>query len=364
MLRVLRRTFAAKSVPQIDITDFIAGKQSGDACRRIADALHMFGCVAIKDPRVTFQQNEEYLKMMQQYFAKRGKQFYETGKADDSYPEFGFETGCTPEFIEKARPHKSLVESFTKANRPFSPLEPVADAKWRYMYPYRTEQNKQKKRDPNNQKFDQLDPDHVNPKDFPQFSQVMESWGKNLFECVLSVSDMCALGFGLPKDIFSTKLLTGHNIVAPTGSDMIKNKPGAIFAGFHYDFNFLTIHGKSNFPGLYIWLRTGEKIPVSIPDGYLLLQSGRQFEIVTGGHVMKGMHEVIYDDKAEAKVKELLKQGHKELWRVSSTMFTHFGSEYTLEPIEQFRTPEAVKKYPPILAYDLKEEELKAINLL
>lgn len=29
---------------------------------------------------------------------------------------------------------------------------------------------------------------------------------------------------------------------------------------YHYDLNFMTIHGKSRFPGLYIWLRDGKKV--------------------------------------------------------------------------------------------------------
>lgn len=364
MIRVLTRRFsAAKTVPQVDIGDYLSGKLSTDACRRVAEAFHLFGCLAVKDPRVTFQQNEQYLDLMQRYFAKRGREYYETGKLTDCYPDKGYETGITPEFTERARPHKSLVDSYTKANKPLSPLNPEPDAKWRYMYPYHTKEYLTRKLDPDYAKYAQLDPEHTNPKDFPELGEIMENWGRNLFNCVMTVSEMAALGFDLPKDIFSQKLLTGHNLVAPTGSDLMRHGLGTIFAGFHYDFNFLTIHGKSNFPGLYIWLRTGEKIPVTIPDGYLLLQSGRQFEIVTGGHVIKGMHEVVYDERTDQKVQQLKKHGAKDIWRVSSTMFTHYGSDYILEPLDKFKTPEAVRKYKPISAYDLKEEELKAINL-
>lgn len=49
-----------------------------------------------------------------------------------------------------------------------------------------------------------------------------------------------------------------------------------VFAGYHYDLNFLTIHGRSRFPGLNIWLRTGEKVEVKVPVGCLLIQSGKQ----------------------------------------------------------------------------------------
>jgi len=50
------------------------------------------------------------------------------------------------------------------------------------------------------------------------------------------------------------------------------NKSKQIFAGYHYDLNFLTIHGKARFPGLYVWLRDGRRIPVKVPEGCLLLQ--------------------------------------------------------------------------------------------
>ena len=64
------------------------------------------------------------------------------------------------------------------------------------------------------------------------------------------------------------------------------------YAGYHYDLNFMTIHGKSRFPGLYVWLRNGQRIPVQIPAGCLFLQAGKQMEWLTGGYVKAGMHEV------------------------------------------------------------------------
>ena len=38
------------------------------------------------------------------------------------------------------------------------------------------------------------------------------------------------------------------------------------------DLNFLTIHGKSRFPGLHVWLRDGTRMPVRVPDGCLFIQ--------------------------------------------------------------------------------------------
>ena len=67
---------------------------------------------------------------------------------------------------------------------------------------------------------------------------------------------------------------------------------GTCYAGYHYDLNFLTIHGKSRFPGLAVWLQDGRRMPVSIPDGCLLIQAGKQIEWLTNGFIHGGMHEV------------------------------------------------------------------------
>lgn len=49
------------------------------------------------------------------------------------------------------------------------------------------------------------------------------------------------------------------------GSDFNKyDSLGTVLAGFHYDLNLLTIHGKSRFPGLSVWLRDGRWV-TSVP---------------------------------------------------------------------------------------------------
>lgn len=83
----------------------------------------------------------------------------------------------------------------------------------------------------------------------------MDKWGNKLIEAVRQVAEMSAIGMGLEKNTFTERMSGGAHLLAPTGSDLIKNEVGAIFAGFHYDIAFLTIHGKSRYPGLYVWLR-------------------------------------------------------------------------------------------------------------
>lgn len=72
-------------------------------------------------------------------------------------------------------------------------------------------------------------------------------------------------------------VMQGPHLLAPTGSDLSRyGAKGTVFAGYHYDLNFLTIHGRSRFPGLHIWLKDGRKVAVSVPPGCLLLQAGKE----------------------------------------------------------------------------------------
>lgn len=109
-----------------------------------------------------------------------------------------------------------------------------------------------------------------------------------------SACEMAAIGLGLDKDTFTERMKQAPHLLSPTASDLVKNDVGTAFAGFHYDLNFLTCHGKSRYPGLFIWLRNWKKIACKIPNGCLLMQAGIMFESITGGYVLAGFHEVIY----------------------------------------------------------------------
>ena len=58
---------------------------------------------------------------------------------------------------------------------------------------------------------------------------------------------MSAIGMDLPENTFSDLLKGGAHLLAPTGSDLQTYDLKTVFAGLHYDFNFLTIHGKSRY---------------------------------------------------------------------------------------------------------------------
>jgi len=111
-----------------------------------------------------------------------------------------------------------------------------------------------------------------------------------------------------------------------------------ILAGFHTDLNFLTIHGRSRYPGLHIWARnTGKRIAVKIPPGnYLLVQAGKQLEHITGGLVKAGYHEVVVNEKTlDVIAQRKVDYPARPLVRISSTFFWHLSSDFDLVPIPQ-----------------------------
>lgn len=99
----------------------------------------------------------------------------------------------------------------------------------------------------------------------------MNTWGFKMFNAIEVIAEMAAIGMGVSKDTFTKRMEGGAHLLAPTGSDLEKNDVGAIFAGWHYDISFMTIHGKSRYPGLSVWTRDWKKKPVKIPEGCLLV---------------------------------------------------------------------------------------------
>lgn len=89
----------------------------------------------MRDPRVDHKTNEDYIDMVENYFEFVGEKFYKGEILKECHPELSYQTGVTPESIEKARDHKLLVESIPDEHKPLSPFPPEFDAKWRYFWP-------------------------------------------------------------------------------------------------------------------------------------------------------------------------------------------------------------------------------------
>ena len=347
------------SIPLIDLQLYFDRETSPEAfraeCTKVADSFHNCGIVLLKDPRVNPEHNNSFLDMMEKYFEV-------SDGIRDARPELYYQVGVTPSHRERARNYCTQMGAYKEGNKAISPCPPELDAKWRFFWRIGPQ--------PETTKYPQLNMDPVIPPEFPEWVSTMDMWGYKMLDAIDVLAEMIAIGFNLPADAFTKLMKCGPHLLAPTGSDYSKySSLHHVLAAYHSDLNFLTIHGKARYPGLYAWTRDGEKISVSVPDGYLLVQAGKQIEYLTAGHVLAGFHEVVITEKT-LEVINKRKEEEKSLWRVSSTLFSHINSDVVLEPFELFLkddnntiNTELQSRFPPIDTGLFVREELKAIEL-
>lgn len=349
----------------VDLEPFLNDPDSSTArqeCLKVVDSLRKYSVLAIRDPRVSQEANDQFLDLMEQYY----QQPTEVKKLD-SRPEYSFQVGVTPEFQETPKCSRDpecieYIKSLDKSNKPghFAGKDP----KWRYFWRIGSR--------PKESNFAELNADPVYPSGLissnsitkEHWQDTMNGWGNKMYESVLTLAEMMAIGFKLPRDTFTNFLKDGAHLLAPTGSNLSQyGMIGTTMAGFHYDLNFLTIHGKSRYPGLNIWTRQGQKVPAKIPNGCLLVQAGKQLEYLTGSFIKAGYHEVVVNSDTYQVMKQKFQNGETNLWRVSSTLFSHVMSDQILEPLPSFHELQHSIIYPPILAGEMVQNELRSITL-
>jgi len=339
------------SFPVIDLSSYL--HKTGDwqtSCTEIAGLLQQFGMLIVKDERVDPSLNSTFLDMMEQYYEQPTDV-----RNEDARPDVHYQVGTTPEEVERARNHCTRIAGLNSTEKPLTECPPEKDHKSRFFWRIGPAPESDKHRD--------LNMPQVVPKAFPNWAENMNNWGETILSTVKTVSEMAAIGFHLPADTFTSKMNCAPHLLAPTGSNLKEHgKLGTVFAGYHYDLNFLTIHGKSRFSGLYVWTRDGRKMLVKVPDGCLLLQAGAQFEYLTGGAVLAGFHEVVVNEATIAAA-EAAKAAGRSLWRISSTLFGHIASDQSLLPVGHFKDQPNAHKYPEITAGEQVLAELKAISL-
>jgi isopenicillin N synthase-like dioxygenase len=320
----------------------------------IAACLARTSCLVVRDPRVAPGLDAAFLDLMEEYFSQP-----DAVKSEDARPECAYQVGSTPAGVERPRVLRDAALRAAAAARPapHAPTLPTgADVKWRFFWRLGAR--------PAATRFAELNAAAVVPAAFAErWAPALDAWGGAALAAARTVAEAAARGFGLPPDAFTRLMEGGPHLLAPTGADLAKHgAPGTVIAGYHYDLNFLSVHGRSRFPGLAIWLRDGRRVPVRVPPGCLLVQAGRQMEHLTGGAVAAGFHEVVSTEETAAAAAAAAAAG-RPAWRVSSTVFTQIASDAVLAPLGRFATPAAAAAFPPTAAGAQVRAELEAICL-
>jgi isopenicillin N synthase-like dioxygenase len=325
-------------LPIIDLDCFLSEDRNSDPvveeCRKAADALISYGALLLRDSRVSEEDNSTFLDLLEDYFNQP-----ESELKKDERPELSYQVGVTLENTEKPKCAVNesclrVIERLDPAERPLDISGHQPDPKCRFFW-------RMGEKPPYETQFPGLNAPNVVPQApslQERWPRVMEKWGSSMKAAIEGTAQMVALGLGLSPNTFTDAGRYGPHLLAPTASDLVKyGKKDTILAGFHTDLNFLTIHGRSRYPGLNIWARnTGKRIPVKMPEGYLLVQAGKQLEHITGGLIKAGYHEVVVNERTlDAMEKRRLSCPDRPLIRISSTFFWHLSSDFHLSPINK-----------------------------
>ncbi|WVF68338.1 hypothetical protein IAT40_003103 [Kwoniella sp. CBS 6097] len=334
--------------------------------KKAAESLILTGALIVQDSRAKKEANDKFLDLFEDYFA----QDQEVLKRDER-PEVGFQVGVTLENTEKPKcasdeDCQAIIASLEPDERPVDLGSHGADPKCRFFH-------RMSDKPPYQSKFPVLETPNVTPKKFDgEWEDRVGEWGGIIKQAVEGVAKMVAAGLGLDDDAFTDAGRYGSHLLAPTATDLVRyGKLNTIYAGFHSDLNFLTIHGQSRYPGLHIWARnSGKKIQVRIPPGCLLVQAGKQIEWLTGGLIKAGYHEVVCTQATMDTIeRRTVEHPERPLIRISSTFFWHLTPDFQLSAMPELKK-EAERRFGPqdeygdMLVGDQVRRELGLIALL
>ena len=343
----------------IDLDHYLANTASGaqETCSRLASILRKQSFVVVRDPRVSAADNDRYLDMMERYFSQP-----EEVLRQDERPEVYYQVGVSKD-QEKPRNHRPFISAMPVDYWPhITPADYAGDPRWRFF--------RNLGEPPPQTAFPKLNAQltPVIPAGFEaEWAQTMDAWGNKLLTSTFTIAEMLAVAKNLPPDTFTKNFQYAPHLIAPNGVHVDKYPEGTVFNGFHYDFNWGTTHGRSRFPGLRAWSRSGEPFVVSVPPGHLLFQVAKQLEWQTGGYFRAGFHEVVNLPQTIEAAKKAVQERRPPI-RVSSTVFGHVASDVKLTVLKEFLPanhywPRIKEMYPPILAGDQVLQELEAIGL-
>lgn len=112
MIAKLFRKFGSKAldITIVDTSSMLKGCPSADQCKKVVEGFYKHGVIAIRDPRVDEEKNQNFLDLMSRYYKLNGDRYYRGEKLADCRPEIGYQVGVTPELKERARVHESVIE--------------------------------------------------------------------------------------------------------------------------------------------------------------------------------------------------------------------------------------------------------------
>lgn len=164
-----------------------------------------------------------------------------------------------------------------------------------------------------------------------------------------------ALDLGLPRDWFEAATDKGNSVLRLLHYPPITDAPpGALRAEAHGDINLITLLLGAEEAGLELLTRDGRWLPVSPPEGALVVNIGDMLERMTNHALPSTVHRVRNPEGERARYS-----------RHSMPFFLHLRSDFPIVTLPQCVSADTPDRYPqPITADNFLQQRLREIGLL
>lgn len=197
-------------------------------------------------------------------------------------------------------------------------------------------------------------PDNVLVNEIPEFNDLSEQLFKSFETTGALLLKSIAKYLDLEEDYFDSQIRNGNSILRAIHYPPIVGEPkSSLRAEQHEDINLITLLVGASAQGLELLTREDKWLPVTAPDGHIIVNVGDMLQRLTNNKLRSTTHRVVNPPR--------------ELWhtsRYSIPFFLHPVSEMPLDCLDSCVTEDNPLAYEPITAGQYLRERLIEIGLL
>lgn len=195
--------------------------------------------------------------------------------------------------------------------------------------------------------------DNIWPAEVAEFRETLQALYAALDALGQRVLKAIALYLTLAPDFFDDKVRYGNSILRLLHYPPVTGEGDSVRAGAHGDINVITLLMGAEEPGLQLQDRDGSWLPITPPEGCIVINIGDMLSRLTNNVLPSTIHRVV--NPAE---------GRKAYARYSIPFFLHFESPYLIRTLENCISPERPDQFPePITADAFLQQRLREIKL-
>ena len=197
-------------------------------------------------------------------------------------------------------------------------------------------------------------PDNLWPAEIAGFRPQVQALYDALDAMGATLLRAIARYLGLDARFFDDKVRLGNSVLRLLHYPPVPADAPGVRAGAHEDINVITLLLGAEEAGLEVKTRDGQWLPITPPQGALVVNVGDMLQRLTN-HVLPSTSHRVVNPAPE----------RRGFARYSTPFFLHFEPEYRIETLPGCVSAEAPDRYPePITADEFLQQRLREIKLI